>query len=94
MSTRPRVLLLSLRNDWLGPPRLAAALAEAGLEVAALCPDDGPLSASRLLSHRHHFNRSQPPTLPQLLAAFEAAYRRLAATRPRTDRRGTAAGRC
>lgn len=71
MSARPRVLLLSLRNDWLGPPRLATALAEAGLEVAALCPDDGPLSASRFVSRRHHFSRSQPPTLPQLLAAFE-----------------------
>lgn len=70
MAAAPRVLLLALRDDWLGPPRLAAALAAAGLEVAAICPDEGPLAASRYLSQRHPFSRRQPPSLDQLMAAF------------------------
>ena len=65
-----RVLLLALRDDWLGPPRLAGALAAAGLEVAALCPAEGPLAASRFLRQRYCFNRGQPPSLEQLRTAL------------------------
>lgn len=67
---RPRILMLALRDDWLGPPRLAAALAAAGLEVAALCPDEGPLTVSRHLAVRHRFNRAQPPSLELLQTAL------------------------
>ncbi|MDP3858179.1 MAG: ATP-grasp domain-containing protein [Stagnimonas sp.] len=65
-----RVLLLALRDDWLGPPRLAGALAAVGLEVAALCPAEGPLAASRFLSRRYCFSRGQPPSLEQLQTAL------------------------
>ena len=70
MSAAPRVLLLALRDDWLGPPRLAMALRRAGLEVAALCPDPGPLAASDALQRRYGFSREQPPSLPLIQQAL------------------------
>ncbi|ROH91067.1 hypothetical protein ED208_08870 [Stagnimonas aquatica] len=69
--TPPRVLLLALRDDWLGPPRLAGALREAGLAVAAVCPSEGPMAVSAALEQRYLFSRQQPPTLPLLQQAFE-----------------------
>lgn len=71
MSAAPRVLLLALRDDWLGPPRLAMALRRAGLEVAALCPDPGPLAASDAVQRRYAFSREQPPSLPLIRQALE-----------------------
>ena len=66
----PRVLLLALRDDWLGPPRLAGALREAGLAVAAVCPSEGPMAVSLALQQRYLFSRQQPPSLALLQQAF------------------------
>lgn len=49
--TAPHLLLFSLAKDWLGPPRLAGALARAGFAVSACCPDDSFLAATRYLEH-------------------------------------------
>ena len=65
------MLLLALRDDWLGPPRLAGALREAGLAVAAVCPSEGPMAVSTAVQQRYLFSRQQPPTLPLLRQAFE-----------------------
>lgn len=67
--TKPRLLLLALRDDWLGPPRMAMALRKAGLPVAGLCPAEGPLAVSAALEQRFLFSREQPPSLDLIVQA-------------------------
>jgi biotin carboxylase len=47
-----RVLMLSRARDWLGPPRLLRALADAGASTAYLAPRDSLLAHIRHADHR------------------------------------------
>ncbi len=48
MKTRAKVLLATLRPDWVAPARLPSLLRRAGIEVHLLAPD-GPAHASRFV---------------------------------------------
>jgi hypothetical protein len=58
-ASAPRVLLLSMRDDWLAPPRLAQRLIAEGLEVAALCSNDGPFAITAGLRRKYGFSGGQ-----------------------------------
>ena len=65
-----RVLMLAISAKWLGPPRLARALSDAGCEVASLAPEDGLLEKSSRLVQRHRLGNDDPA---HHIAALERA---------------------
>lgn len=50
---RPRLLAMTIAPNWLAIARLPAALAAAGCDVAALCPEKSFLAATRFVSERY-----------------------------------------
>ncbi len=54
----PVLLLVALDARDSTAARLPGALAAAGIEVAALCPDDSLMTASRHLAHHFHLDRN------------------------------------
>jgi hypothetical protein len=59
-SVRMRVLMLAISSKWLGPPRLARALSDAGCEVASLSPGGSLLEKSSRLVQRYRFASEVP----------------------------------
>jgi hypothetical protein len=67
---RPKILLIATCH-WVASARLAAALADAGCRVAAVCPRGHPLTRTRAPSRLHRYRPLAP--LPSIGAAIEAA---------------------
>jgi hypothetical protein len=72
------ILIVAIESGRWGPARLPAALAAAGLSVAALCPDDNPVAASRHLAR--HFPLGPSRSAARMAAALGRA---VGAWRPR-----------
>lgn len=69
----PRVLILAIDREWTGIARLPRALRAAGFAVAALCPADSFLAATRFLDLRFDLAAARPG--PRLLDALAHAMR-------------------
>ena len=65
-----RVLMLAISPKWLGPPRLARALSQAGCEVASLSPGGSLLEKSSRLVQRYRLENDAPA---RCIAALERA---------------------
>ncbi len=65
-----RVLMLAISSKWLGPPRLARALSDAGCEVASLSSGGCLLEKSSRLLQRYRFTGEMPA---DRIAALEHA---------------------